>query len=140
MVEGINDIDTSKLSRGVNIQTVIRYAIQIITNVNNSGKRKLEFLAADLVKEDSVRYLQVDLINSGERYLRPVLKLELFDDSGTSVGVFNSEPRKTYPGTSVRIKVYIKNVPQGTYQALLVADPGEDEVFGVNLTLEIKDG
>ncbi len=141
LVEGVNEIDTNSFSKGVNIQTVMRYAIQVITNIGNTGMRKLEFMAADLVKEDSVRYLQVDLKNSGERYLRPVLKLELFDKSGKSAGVFTAQPRKTYPGTSVRIKVYLDAaLPEGIYQALLVADTGEDDVFGVNLSLEIKDG
>ncbi len=140
MVESVNEIDTSNLSKGVNIRTVIRYAVQIITDIENTGVRKLEFMATDLIKEDTVRYLQVDIQNPGERYFRPVLKLELFDDGGNSAGVFEAGPRKIYPGTSVRMKIILNDVAPGHYQGLLVADTGEDEVFGVNISVEIKDG
>ncbi len=139
MVEGVNGgIDTSKLSKGVNIQTVFRYAIQVITNVDNTGKRELKFLHAKLIRKDSVRYLQVDIQNPGETYLQPVLKLKLFNDSGQPAGIFKSLPRKIYPGTSTRISLPLKNILPGHYQALLVADPGGNKVFGINLSLEFK--
>lgn len=140
MVEGVNNIDTGMLSKGVNVNTVIRYGIQIITSIGNTGSRKLKFLSTELIKEDTVRYLKVDIQNLGERYLRPVLKLELFDNEGKSIGVFQSGRRKIYPGTSVRMKIILTDVAPGKYQALLIADSDEDEVFGVNITLEIKDG
>jgi hypothetical protein len=139
MVEGVDDIDTNNISEGISIQSVMRYAIQIITNINETGLRRLEFINVKLLKEDSTRFLRVDLKNTGERFMSPVLKLELFDPKGNSVAVFEATKRKIYPGTSTRSRVIIENVPPGLYQALLVADNGDEDVFGLNLSLELED-
>lgn len=139
MVEGVNDIDTNSITGGVSIQSVMRYAIQIITNINETGLRQLEFVNVELLIEDSIRFLQVDIKNTGERFMSPELKLELFDSTGYSVGIFEAVKRKVYPGTSTRSRVIIGKIPPGLYQALLIADNGDEDVFGINLSLEIED-
>ncbi len=139
MIEGVNDIDTNNITGGISIQSVMRYAVQIITNINESGLRKLEFINVSLLNEDSTKFLQVDIKNTGERFMSPVLKLELFDSIGNSAGIFEAVKRKVYPGTSTRSRVIIDDVPPGLYQALLIADNGDEYVFGLNLSLEIED-
>lgn len=139
MVEGVNNIDTNTIAGGISIQSVMRYAIQVITNINETGLRRLEFINVKLMLEDSTRFLQVDIKNTGERFMSPVLKLELFDASGNSVAIFEAIKRKVYPGTSTRSRVVIKEVPPGVYQALLIADNGDEDVFGLNLSLELED-
>lgn len=138
MVEGVQEPDTTLENKLVSIQSVVRYGIQVITQIEDTGTMNLEFLDIQLLQEEVQYILQVDLENTGERFLRPFLKLELFDETGESRGVFESEKRKTYPGTSVRLTIPLSDLEMGKYQSLLVAETGEDEVFGVNLELEIK--
>jgi len=82
--------------------------------------------------------LYVAVENPGERILRPKMNLELFDESGNSVGIINSDPRKAFPGTSVMSTLTLEGIKPGNYNGVLVADCGEDRLYGTNLTLEIE--
>lgn len=138
MVEGITPPDTTKSAGGVKINTAIRYAVQIVTNIGNTGKSDLQFLNLELAKENEINVLNVAIENIGERLLKPKLSLELFDSEGNSAGIINSEARKTYPGTSIKSTLVLDGIKPGNYNAILVADCGDDSMFGTNLSLEIE--
>ncbi|MCR9286391.1 MAG: hypothetical protein NXI23_03270 [Bacteroidetes bacterium] len=139
IVEGVKNVDPSKFKSGININTVIRYAIQIATTIEETGSSDLHFAKVDLNKSvEGIQQLEVDVENIGERLLVPEMTLELFNNDGESVGIFTAEKRKTYPGTSVKYQVNLSKAKAGNYQAILLADCGEEEVFGVNISLEIS--
>jgi len=138
MVEGITPPDTSQIESGVRINTAIRYAVQIITNIGNTGTSDLQFLGLELAKQEEENVLYVAVENTGERILRPKMNLELFDESGNTVGIINSDPRKAFPGTSVMSTLTLEGIKPGNYNGVLVADCGEDRLYGTNLTLEIE--
>lgn len=138
MVEGITIPDTSTINSGVKINTAIRYAIQIITNIGNSGISDLQFLGIELGRENENNILNVTIKNIGERILRSEMSLELFDESGNSFGVIKSDRRKTFPGTSAKATLILKDIKPGNYKGILVADCGEDRMFGTNLSIEIE--
>jgi hypothetical protein len=137
MVEGIVPPDTTSHTSGVTINTSIRYAIQIVTTIGESGTSDMQFLGLQMAKENDQNILNVMLENTGERLLRPELSIELFDESGSSVGVIKAERKKTYPGTSVRIELPLDGVKPGKYSGVLVADCDEDHIFGTNVSLEV---
>lgn len=137
MVEGIQPEETAA-SSGLKIHTAIRYAVQVVTNIGNTGKRDLQFLGMELTtNEDETQVLNVAIENTGERLLKPELNLELFNAEGESIGVFKAERRKTYPTTSVLLSLPLEGVKPGEYAAVLIADCDEDNIFGTNLTLEL---
>jgi len=43
---------------------------------------------------------------------------------------------RIYPGTSVRHKIDLSSLPGGKYMALVVADNGDEYIFGAQYTLE----
>ncbi|MDX8338297.1 hypothetical protein SLH46_03810 [Draconibacterium sp. IB214405] len=137
MVEGIEPQDTVA-SAGMKIHTAIRYAVQVITNIGNTGKRDLQFLGLELTPgENKTQVLNVAIENTGERILKPELNLEIFNADGESIGVFKAERRKTYPTTSILLKLPLEGVKPGEYAAVLIADCDEDNIFGTNITLEL---
>jgi len=136
MVEGITKPDTTRRT-GVTINTAIRYAVQIITNIGNSGIRDIQFLGLDLARENENNVLNVFIENTGERLLRPELALELFDEAGNTAGIVKADPRKIYPGTSVGITLDLQGIKPGNYNGVLVADCDEDHVFGTNVSFEL---
>ncbi|HKL34591.1 MAG TPA: hypothetical protein VJ919_18770 [Tangfeifania sp.] len=138
MVEGITPPDTSQIESGVRINTAIRYAVQIVTNIGSSGSSDLEFLGLELARQDDQNMLYVAVENTGERILKPEMNLELFDESGNSVGVITSDQRKTFPGTSIMSSLVLEGIKPGNYNGVLVADCGEDRLYGTNLSLEIE--
>lgn len=138
MLEGVKDVNPGDFKAGLKINTIIRYAIQIATTIEETGASELNFSKVDLNKsEEGVKQLEVNIENTGERLLIPAISLELFNLEGESIGVFKADKKKTYPGTSVKYFVELAEVESGNYQAILLADCGEEEVFGVNISLEI---
>ncbi len=137
IVEPVSEIGPAP-EKGIAVHTVIRYGIQIITNIGDTGSRKLKFLHTKLLKEKGKRFLQVDIENDGERILRPKLLTELYDGSGNKIGTYEAEAHRIYPGTSIRQRVDLSEVPVGTYKALVIADCGGDDLFGAQYTLKIE--
>lgn len=136
MVEGITPPDTSQ-STGVSINTALRYAVQIITNIGNTGSSNLKFAGMNLAKDEKSSVVQVILENTGERLLRPEVSIELFDGNGASVGTITADPRKTLPGTSIIVNLVLEGIKPGTYSGVLVADCGGDNIFGTNVSFEL---
>lgn len=121
------------------INSVIRYAIQIICHFNGNGKKDVEFINIALKQENEKKILDVDIINSGDFMLSPTVSIELFNEAGKSLGIYKSITKRVYPKTSRRFEIDLSSLQAGTFQSLLLADCSEEEVFGTNLTLEIKD-
>lgn len=123
----------------VGVLQVLRYGIQIVTQVGSGGSRGLRFSQFQLAAENGKRILVVDLENNGERWLRPNVWTELYDDKGTYVGRFAAGAQRLYPGTSARFRAELTGVQDSLYKALVVADCGGDDVFGANVTLRLKE-
>ncbi len=143
MVEGIpkSSPESSEAEKGktkLGITQIMRYGIQMITHIGETGERKLKFLNTKLLKEAERRVLQVDLENIGQRWLRLSLWVELYDESGRYIGKFDGGRKRLYPGTSVRHKVDLSSVPKGDYKAMVVADCGGDYIFGANYNLKFE--
>ena len=122
-----------------NIVQNIRYNVRIVTHIGDTGSRALKFLNTDLIRQSEKRILRVDIENIGERALLSRLWLELYNKEGANMGKFEGKTSYTFPGTSVRFGIDLSEVPEGEYQALIVADCGKDDVFGMTYTLKLKD-
>lgn len=123
----------------VTINSIIRYAVQVICHFNGYGKKDIEFINVALTHEDERKILNIDLINSGDFMLRPIASIELFDAAGESLGIYKSIKKRVFPKTSRRFEIDLTKLKAGSYQSLLLADCSDEEVFGTNLTVEIKD-
>lgn len=119
------------------LRTVLRYAIQIATNIGDTGKRNLRFSNRKLVTNGASRYLQLDIENTGQRVLIPLLWAQLYDKTGASAGRFEGKRRRLYPGCSARFHIDLTSVPPGDYTAMVVADNGDAYVFGARYTLDV---
>ncbi|MGV8118136.1 MAG: hypothetical protein AB2L14_00080 [Candidatus Xenobiia bacterium LiM19] len=133
--------DTAKTGKEkvkMGIVTIIRYGIQIITNIGDTGERKLKFLDRKLISKEGRTLFQVDVENNGDRAMVPSIYVELYNKGGAFVGKFESLPSRIYPGCSIRSLIDLSGIPKGDYKALLVADNGDEHVFGAEYTLSIK--
>ncbi len=135
MVEGVNPIDPT-MEGQFNINTVTRYAIQLITEIRESGLGKLEFLDPSLVREGNELFLAVDIINTGDHYISPDVSIELFDDKGESVKVIHAPKKGLFPGTSARYRFNLEGIAdEKTYQTIIIAAGEGEDVFGLEYTL-----
>jgi hypothetical protein len=119
------------------IRQTIRYGIQVATHIAQTGTKKIDFLDAKLVtKDDGKKFLQVDIGNSGEVWVRPTMYVELFDDKGISKGKFPGVAYRLYPGTSVRQMIDLSAIGKGSYKALVVVDAGGEDAYGAEYNLK----
>jgi hypothetical protein len=135
MVEGVNPIDPAQEGQ-FNINTVTRYAIQIVTEINDPGVGKLEFLDPILITEGDHLFLAVDMINTGNHYIVPDVSMELFDETGTSIKVLIAAKKGLFPTTSARYRFDLEGIEsETTYQTVIVAAGEGEDVFGLEYTL-----
>ena len=127
--------DPKKAQMG--IRQTIRYGIQIATHIAQTGTKKINFVDTKLIPDEKgKRYLQVDLENNGEVWIRPDVYVELFNDQGVSQGKFAGVKYRLYPGTSVRQMIDLTSAARGSYKALVVVDAGGEDVYGAEYTLK----
>jgi hypothetical protein len=139
MVQELPAAEASGSSRGgVRLSQTVRHAIQLITEIGDAARSDLMFRNARLVEHQGMRELEVDLENTGERWLRTDLWIELHDAQGRFAGRFTARRCRTFPGTSVRNRIALAQLPDGKYLALLVADGGRNDLFGTQLELDLR--
>ncbi len=143
MIEPLSEAPTQtaedqsgKLKMG--IETKVRYGIQIIINIGDSGSPRIRFLDKKLFTQEGRATLQMDMENTGERWFSPTVWVELYDEQGSSTGRFQGDKKRIYPGCSVRHKVDLTGVAPGKYKALVVVDNGDQYVFGARYDLRIE--
>lgn len=135
MVEGVLPIDPDEPGQ-LNIKTVTRYAIQIVTEIADMGIGKLEFLEPTLITEGDQLFLAIDIVNTGEHYIVPDVSIELFDEAGESVKVIKAPKKGLFPTTSARYRFNLEGIEgEKTYQTLIIAAGEDEDVFGLEYTL-----
>jgi P pilus assembly chaperone PapD len=139
MVEEVPPPDTMiHLARNeTTVRQVMRYGVQCVTHIGESGTTKVQVTGARLEElQDNKKELQVDVQNTGERWIVPAAWMELYDSEGHHVGRFDSQKKRIFPGTSVRFHIELNGTYSGKYKALVVLDNGDQNVFGAKYNLE----
>jgi hypothetical protein len=121
----------------VGLKSVLRYGIQIVTDIGNTGTRKVRFENARLQSAQGRCLFSIDVENVGESWLRPVMSAELFDASGKRAGQFKGAQVRIFPGTSVRVNIDFGFVQKGRYKAVIIADNGDEHIFGTQVGLTL---
>jgi len=124
--------------RTTRVKQIMRYGVQVVTHIGQSGDTGLVFTNPGLINEDGKRLFRIDAENTGSRWLRPSLWLELYRQDGTPLGKFHGPAKRLYPGTSAQFQVDLGETPPGKYLGLVVADGTGDDLFGANVELEIE--
>ena len=130
-----SEADKKEIHFGVN--QVMRYGVQIVTHLGETGARSLKFLATELLQGKEGKTLQVDLENNGERWLRPFSYVELYNEKGEPAGKIEGDRWRIFPGTSVRYRFDVSSLKVGTYNALIVFDNKDASVFGAQYKLNV---
>lgn len=138
MVEGVNPVDPNAKGQ-LNIHESIRYGIQMVTNIGQSGTGQLEFQQPGVVTEGEKQFFDFIILNTGERFISPDVSIELFDaETGESVKVIKAPRNGMYPTTSTKWRFPLEGLPtRKSYKAIIVADGLSDDVFGLEYTIEL---
>lgn len=121
----------------VGVRTIMRYAVQVVTEIGGNGTESLAVLEKRLIVSEGKKVLELDVINTGERVQIPTLWAEFYNDQGVSIGRFEGGRWRIYPTCSVRYKVDLADIPAGKYTVMVVMDTGGEYVTGAQYTLEV---
>jgi len=142
MVEGVPQLTAQASAENrkdiqFGIKQLLRYGIQLVTHIEDSGTRNIKFLNTELVQTENGQQLNIDVENTGERWLRPNLVVELYDEMGSQAGKVDGGKWRIYPGTSVRFTADLTAIASGKYIALVIVDNHDDHVFGAQFNLDL---
>ncbi|NTV03133.1 MAG: hypothetical protein HGB04_10220 [Chlorobiaceae bacterium] len=114
-----------------------RSGVQIVTQLEETGRISLEFTSATIESRNSKRILTLDIENRGSRVARPEMWLEVYMGNGQKAGRFLVDKGAILPGCGVRREIDITALPKGTYSSLFIADCGKD-VYGLEIKLVLE--
>jgi hypothetical protein len=140
MVEAAESAPGSANGRGsqaqVGIGSIIRYGIQVATHIGASGARSIKF-EKPTAGHDSTgsATLDLDVISTGERGVRPKFSAEVYDATGAVKAKASQTRGLVYPATSFRQHFDFGSLPAGTYKVVVFADIGAPQVFASQFTI-----
>ena len=122
----------------IGLLTFVRYGVQIVTDIRDTGNTEIRFSDTKLVARDGRRLLEVDLENTGDTWLSPLFSVDLYDEQGAHAVHLDGERQRIYPGCSVRHQLDLTDIPDGQYKALAIVDNRDEYVFGAQYDLWIQ--
>jgi len=122
----------------VGLQSNMRYAIQMVTQIGDTGTVEMAFGDKKIITSNKERILQIDQENRGERSVIPHVWAELYEKAGTHVGKFDAGRLRINPRCSGRFRINITDLPKGEYKAIIIVDCGEAHVFGGEYNFQLK--
>lgn len=137
MVEEAEELDTSDVERGVKVKSLVRYAIQIIGSYESESVKELNIANVKMKTGEQGEYLEVSIDNLGNYMLKPIVILELYNEDGEQVSRSEMPYRKIYPGYCKNFEIPLEGVPKGSYNGVLVADCGDENLYGLNLEVTV---
>jgi hypothetical protein len=111
-----------------------RYGVQIVNNINHTGSVDLSFV--DAFFEDNNVSLIVQ--NTGSLWISTEIKIEIFDEYATYIGSYIAEKRGIHPDLNKRIQIPITNLNRSNYYAVIIADCGNNKVFGHQMSFTVR--
>tara|TARA_R110002050_G_scaffold116847_2_gene233395 strand:+ start:43159 stop:43950 length:792 start_codon:yes stop_codon:yes gene_type:complete len=138
MVNIEKPIKEEALNNNVGLDTKIRYAVALLTNVNSYDEVNLDFKNIDF-NEDSnsaKKELNVKIFNESLFIEGVRLTLEVYNNEGIKIYESITDRNMAFPGFCKDYQLDISDLPQGEYECVLIADSRE-EFLGANITLTI---
>lgn len=125
-------------AEGMSMGTRLRYGVQVATHLGDSGERDLAYSEQTVRTDGGEREFVLTVKNTGTRAVRPEMGLELYGSSGNRVLSEIEQRGLLYPGTSLRQTFALGELAEGSYQAMVLGDPGRGEVFAGKYRFDVS--
>jgi len=145
MIEGSHDAGSTLATAqdptlpSMGIRHVMRTAVRMVTTAG--GPLSLAFVERSLISDDSAHNPTISLVlgNDGHRNLHLTLHADLFDAQGQPVGRITPQQAITrlLPGAQVRRTLPLPELPEGDYQAVVIADHRGAQLFGARYSFHL---
>jgi len=140
MVEPVEEIMPNENNNSIQINSIVRYAIQIIAdNATQNLNSELKFKQINVDKSNDLKVLKIALANEGKIYCLANIDLEIFNKSdGAKIeGEFNSSKMSLLPNTSKTFLINISTLKSGQYKVIAFAKDDQENVFALEFELDV---
>lgn len=123
---------------GVQVNSKVRYAIQIIVDVGSFEGPRLSFEDVSFEKiSERQSFLKVTLKNNSIFGSRALVSLEIYDKNGDKLKTTEPGTRMVYPGYCNIFEIPVNDLSPGKYDCVIIADTGKD-LFGSNISVQVE--
>ena len=137
MVE-VADPVKDEVKEGVQINSKVRYAIQVIVDVGDFEGPKVSFENVVFDKISPQRsVLKIQLKNNSAFGTRTNVILEVYDNKGNKLKTTEPSARMLYPGFCNTFELPVNDLQSGKYDCVIIADTGKD-LFGSNISIQVE--
>lgn len=120
------------------IRQITRYGVQIATHIRKEQRVDVAIAGVELTREAlGAPVLELNFENSGNVLIVPETWVELYDTQGELAKRVQGLQSRIYPGTSVAHRFDLSDTPEGVYDALIVVDGGNDNLFGAQYRINL---
>lgn len=139
MIHVEKPISEEFLTQKIGLDTKIRYAVALITNVNAQGKINIIFQDILLKKDvkSNSKKLDIKILNESLFVEGVKLSLEIYTLKGQKINAFTTDRNIAFPRFCRDFLIDISALPRGDYECVLIAD-ARKEFFGTNIRLTIQ--
>jgi len=139
IVEPVEELLPFNNKDGLQITSIVRYAIQIITNYSTQNlKPALLFKHIEVDQSTGKKHVKIALENSGLLFCKPTTSIEIYNKiSGEKVAHLFSQAMGLLPGTSKYYPIDVNDVPNGQYKVVLYATDQDQNTFALEVDMEI---
>ena len=116
----------------------LRYEVLLVTHIHSSGRTALEIRGVYVIEEKGLGlFVEAHVENTGDTMLKPEGWLELYNEAGSMVGRIPVDKIRMYPGKTIVQRVNVQGIAPGKYEALLVLDAGDNNIFGGQYSIQL---
>ena len=130
--------ETIRKKQSIGIVSLIRYSVLIVTNIEKTGSNGVRFIDSKMIYENNKSEFNLDVENTGDILIKPSIIVKLYNEKNAELGPFTQNEKLLLPGSSVRFIFDLSSVSSGDYKAIVVADCGNEDIFGIQYNLKIK--
>lgn len=137
MIEPGNPISSTQKT-GFNIDSKVRYAVQILVDLGAFESPQMTFEDIELKKtEVASKLISIQLKNNGLFAVRTKIQLEIYDSDSKKIKTIEAKPRRVFPQKCNHFEIEVSDLPKGSYDGIIVADNGK-KLVGSNITIDIE--
>lgn len=149
MIESVTErADSSPLdsisdnSYSLRLGVRFRHAVLVRGTFSERGARLIAFEQPGVSLDPAnptERLFHVDVINRGDSDEQALASLDLYDERGLPVNQFEETINRLLPDESKRLQWKLGALEPGNYQAVLLIDAGQGDIFGARYRFGVTD-
>lgn len=123
-------------AQGVQVNSVIRYAVQLIGEMGTMEYPPLAIEKVDVDRQANLKSLVVSVRNAGAFSTLGKIQLEVYNEKQEKVRLLQGVTKRIYPGFCNQFEIDLSEIKKGKYECILIVDNGRD-LFGSTVNLEL---